>query len=98
MSRLQVTAIDGDDPYGWARQAEIVRATNQVLGEGFLHKGVFSRECTIGRVATNGKSGRAARVNCDSFLAWITRKHGVGGEELTQLRNAIIGEIRARNP
>lgn len=86
-----------DDPYEWARQVELVRATNQVFGERFLHKGVFSRECAIGHVVTNGESGRAARVNCDSFLAWIIRKHGVGGEELIQLRNAIIGEIRARN-
>lgn len=96
-SAPQAAAPASEDPYEWARQVDLVRATNQVLGEDFLHKGVLSRECAKGHLVTNGKSGRAARVSCDSFLTWLGRKHGVGVEELTQLRNAIIGEIRARN-
>ena len=36
-----------DDPHEWARQAELVRATNQVLGQGELGKGVLSGHVVI---------------------------------------------------
>jgi len=93
-----VRQIVADEPYEWARQIELVRATNQVLAEGTLDKGVVSRACSKGHVLTNGKTGRAARVSASSFLAWVTRKFHIGKDEQNQIRNAIIGEIRERNP
>lgn len=86
-----------DDRYEWARQIELVRATNQVLGERTLHKGVLSRACADGQVETNGKTGRSAKVRVRSFLTWVSRQHQLGAEEATQIRNAVIGEISSRN-
>lgn len=86
-----------DDRYEWARQIDLVRATNQVLGEGMLNKGVLSRACADGQVETNGKTGRGARVRVRSFLAWVSRQNELGADETTQIRNAVIGEIAARN-
>ena len=83
--------------YGWARQIDLVRATNQVLGEGMLNKGVLSRACRGGHIETNGKSGHGARVRVRSFLAWVGRQHQLGADETNQIRNAVIGEICARN-
>lgn len=86
-----------DDRYGWARQIDLVRATNQVLGEGMLNKGVLSRACADGQVETNGRTGRGARVRVRSFLTWVSRQHELGAEEATQIRNAVIGEISSRH-
>ena len=86
-----------DDRYEWARQIDLVRATNQVLGEGMLNKGVLSRACADGQGETNGKTGRGARVRVRSFLAWVSRQNELGADETIQIRNAVIGEITARN-
>lgn len=86
-----------DDRYEWASQIESVRATNQVLGEGTLHKGILSRACANGHVETNGKAGRAARVRVSSFLTWVSRRCDLEKCEQDQVRNAVIGEITARN-
>lgn len=91
------SAASSDDRYEWARQIDLVRATNQVLGEGMLNKSVFSRACADGQVETNGKTGRGARVRVRSFLVWVSRQHHLGAEETNQIRNAVIGEIAARN-
>lgn len=85
------------DRYDWARQIELVRATNQVHGEGSLNKGVLSRACSDGHLTTNGAKGRAALVQVRSFLAWVTRRFEIGKDEEVQVRNAIIGEINSRN-
>jgi hypothetical protein len=86
-----------DDRFQWARQIDLVRATNQVLGDGMLNKGVLSRACADGHVETNGKPGRGARVRVRSFLTWVSRQNQLGAEETNQIRNAVIGEISARN-
>ncbi|MEK6676886.1 MAG: hypothetical protein AABZ47_14685 [Planctomycetota bacterium] len=81
------------DQFGWARQVDLVRATNQVLGDGTLNRGVLSRACADGHVETNGKIGQASQVQVPSFLVWITRRCEISTEEQIQIRNAIIGEI-----
>jgi len=93
----EVRPREADDKYAWARQAELVKAVNDVLGEGTLHKGVLSRACTDGQVETNRQPGPGSRVSTNSFLAWVTRKFELAKNEQTQVRNAVIGEIRARN-
>jgi len=91
------SAASSDDRYEWARQIDLVRATNQVLGEGMLNKGVLSRACADGQVENNGKTGRGARVRVRSFLTWVSRQNQLGAEETNQIRNAVIGEISSRN-
>lgn len=91
------SAASSDDRYEWARQIDLVRATNQVLGDGMLNKGVLSRACADDQVETNGKTGRGARVRVRSFLTWVSRQHHLGADEATQIRNAVIGEISSRN-
>ncbi len=91
------SATAPDDRYEWARQIDLVRATNQVLGDGMLNKGVLSRACADGQVENNGKTGRGARVRVRSFLTWVSRQHQLGAEETNQIRNAVIGEISSRN-
>jgi len=86
-----------DDRYEWARQVELVRAVNQVLGPGYLDKGVLSRACRGGEIETNGCTGRATRVQVRSFLQWAGSKFAIAKPEVDQVRNAIIGEITERN-
>lgn len=90
-------AIAHGDAYEWARQAELVRAANQVLGSGMLNKGVLSRACAAGKVQTNGKPGHGSRVRVSSFLVWVGRQFSLGTDEQIQVRNAVIGEIHGRN-
>jgi hypothetical protein len=85
-----------DSTYEWARQTELVRATDQVLGQGTLSPGVLSRACGH-QIETNGKRGQGSRVKVRSFLPWVTRKFNLAKGEQTQIRNAIIGEINERN-
>ena len=86
-----------DDRYEWARLSELVRATNQVLGEPKINKGVLSRACAAGHMKTTGMPGQASFVSVLSFLAWISRREKLAKEEESQIRNAIIGEVIARN-
>ena len=83
--------------YAWAKQADLVRATNQVLESGKLSKGVLSRACSHRLIETNGESGQRSRVNVPSFLCWVKRKFNLANDEQIQIRNAIIGEISERN-
>lgn len=85
------------EQYRWARQIELIHATNQVLGEGMLHKGVLSRACRSRQIETNGQPGRASRVSVTHFMTWAAQQFSIGNDEQIQLRNAIIGEINARN-
>ena len=87
-----------DDRYERARQVDLVRATNQVLGATTLNKGVLSRACAEGKVATNGATGRALLVRVRSFLTWLGQDLRIPTEEQIQVRNAVIGEITERNP
>ena len=83
--------------FDWAIQAELERATCQVLGESDApSKSKISRAVTSGKIESNGESGRKRRVNVDSFSAWMAKDSRLSREEVTQIRNAIIGEIRAR--
>lgn len=91
------SSLPSDDRYEWARQIDLVRATNQVLGEGMLNKGVLSRACADGHVVINGKTGRGARVSVRSFLTWVSRQNELSADETNQIRNAVIGEISSRN-
>jgi len=86
------------DRYACARQAELVRATNQVLGAGYLNPGVLSRACKSGEIATNGKTGRGSMVDVRSYIVWLGRKRQIPKNELDQVRNAVIGEISERPP
>jgi len=92
-----IPAKDSKYEYEWARQVELVRSTNQVLGQDELCKGVLSRACRDCLIETNGKSGQGSRVRVGSFLPWVARKFSLTKEEQTQVRNAIIGEISERN-
>jgi len=85
-----------DDRYEWARQAELIKAVNKVLGEGELNPGVLSRACKAGEITMNQQRGRGAMVEVKSFMAWLGKKRELPKEELDQVRNAIIGEISAR--
>ncbi|MBI5865821.1 MAG: hypothetical protein HZB38_15220 [Planctomycetes bacterium] len=91
------SSVSSNERYEWARQIDLVRATNQVLGEGMLNKGVLCRACADGQIETNRKIGRGARVRVRSFLTWVSRQHQLGADEATQIRNAVIGEISSRN-
>ena len=93
----RTSSLNSDDRYEWARQIELVRATNQVLGQEMLNKGVLSRACAGGHIETNRKSGRAARIRVLSFLAWLRRRCEIGKDEEDQVRNAVIGEITSRD-
>jgi CheY-like chemotaxis protein len=80
--------------FDWAKQAQLVRATNQVLGPDTpFHKGTLCKAIQAGEIKFNGESGRACRVQVGSFLAWIEKKDRLQNDEVTQIRNAIIGEI-----
>jgi len=91
------TQPNGENRYEWARQAELVRATNDVLSEGTLDKGVLSKACAEQHIETNGIPGRGSLVKVSSFLAWVAKKCDLAKDEQTQVRNAIIGEISTRN-
>jgi hypothetical protein len=89
---------DTPEVYKWAKQAEVIKATNQVLGPGELNKGVLCKSIHNQDIKSNDKSGRASRVNTDSFLVWIQRREKLQNDEVLQIRNAIIGEISNRKP
>jgi 7-cyano-7-deazaguanine synthase in queuosine biosynthesis len=95
--RVAESAARGSaDQYEWARQVELVRAVNQVLGKDTLNKGVLSKACG-NEIKTNGQNGRASMVHVKSFLDWIRSKHSLVEDEIKQVRNAIVGEIIERN-
>lgn len=101
--------MPGTGDYDWATQAELCRAMTDVLGEGddpadsggaddggAPNKSTLSRAIRKGLIETNGKSGRGGLVSVDSFKAWIAKKRMLDNQEVRQLENAVIGEIRKR--
>lgn len=83
--------------FDWARQTELYRATQRVLGEDEApNKGTISRAIQDGRIETNGKSGQACRAKVDSYKAWITRFKKLPHNEVNQIIDAVMSEIRDR--
>ena len=94
--RIEAASKDSSpDKYEWAKQVELVRATNQVLGQGTLNKGVLSKACGSD-IETNAGNGRASMVSVKSYLAWVREKYDLPKDEVNQVRNAIVGEILER--
>jgi CheY-like chemotaxis protein len=91
------TADKPPGDFDWASQAQLVNATNQVLGPDTpFHKGTLSKVVKAGKIKFNGRSGRACRVHVDSFLVWVEKQGHLQNDEVIQIRNAIIGEIREK--
>ena len=85
------------DAFNWARQAELCRATQRVLGaDEAPNKGTISKAIQAGQIETNGKSGRQCLVKVDSYKAWITRAKELPHEEVNQITDAVMNEIRSR--
>ena len=83
--------------FDWARQAELLRATQRVLGiEESPDKGTISRAVRDGQLQYNGLSGRQCLVNVDSFKAWITKAKELANDEVLQIMDAVMNEIRSR--
>ena len=92
--------VDGTRPdiayYDWAQQADLCRAAGRVLGaDESPNKGTISRAVRGGQLQSNGKSGRKCRVNVGSFKAWIAKKHELENEEVLQISDAIMSELRS---
>ncbi len=86
-----------DDTFDWASQAELCRATRRVLGEEETpNKGTLSRAIQAGHIETNGMSGRQCLVKIDSYKEWIRRTKGLAHDELLQIMDAVMSEIRSR--
>lgn len=90
--------------FDWAHQAELIRAANQVLGAGSLNKGVVSKACS-GKGLPNGPQIETSEVSdgrtlvkVASFLRWVEDRRDLGHDEVTQVHNAVIGEIVRRKP
>ena len=99
--RAKEAAEAAKEELDWARQVELVRATEQVLGRRSLNKGSLSRACKAGaiqeaRVETPSDARYKKLVHVKSFLGWIKRYRGLEDEEVLQVRNAILGEIVER--
>jgi len=100
--QLPITSIErpapsASDTYSWASQAELCRATQRVLGEEEApNKGTISRAIQAGQIETNGMSGRQCRVKVDSFKAWITKVKKLADDEVLQIMDAVMSEIRGR--
>jgi len=85
------------DRFDWARQIELFRATRRVLGEADTSdKGTISRAVQAGDIESNGETGQKCRVKVDSFKAWITRTKGLANDEVLQIMDAVMSEIRCR--
>lgn len=83
--------------FDWARQAELCRATQRVLGEDEApNKGTISKAIQAGQIETNGESGRQCLVKVGSYKAWITRAKELPHEEVNQIIDAVMNEIRSR--
>lgn len=92
--------VDGTRPdiayYDWAQQADLCRAAGRVLGvDESPNKGTISRAVRGGQLQSNGKSGRKCLVNVGSFKAWIAKKHELENEEVLQISDAIMSELRS---
>jgi hypothetical protein len=85
------------DRYGWVRQAELVRALHRVLGEeDSPDKGTLTRAVQDGQILSNGESGRKCRLQVDSIRAWLNKTRNIALNEVQQVVDALISEIRMR--
>ena len=82
--------------YEWARQVELVNATNQTLEADAPHKGTINKAVQNQEIESNGKKRKKSLVNVHSYIAWLTKKKMIPHEEAIQVRNAIMGEIISR--
>jgi len=103
LKRAAATATNGTPTqpgsvsFDLAKQVELWRATERVLGEGGSpDRGTISKAVRAGQLESNGQSGRACRVKVDSFKTWITKIKGLATDEVTQITDAVMNEIRSR--
>ncbi len=83
--------------FDWAKQIELWRATQRVLGdEDTPDRGTISKAVKAGGLESNGHSGRKCLVNVDSFKAWITKAKELANGEVLQIMDAVMSEIRSR--
>lgn len=86
-----------NDLFDWAKQVELWRATQRVLGEEESpDKGTISKAVRNGQLESNRLSGRQCRVKVDSFKAWITKAKELANDEVLQIMDAVMSEIRSR--
>lgn len=86
-----------EDRYNWVRQAELVRALHRVLGkEESPDKTALTRASQEGVIQTNGATGRECRYQVDSVKAWLIKKYKLATDEVQQVVDAMIAEIRNR--
>lgn len=85
------------DRFNWVRQAELVRALHRVLGkDDSPDKGTLTRAVQDGQIQSNGESGRKCLLQVDSVKAWLTKTRDIPHEEVQQVVDAVINEIRTR--
>lgn len=85
------------DLFDWAKQIELWRATQRVLGdEDTPDRGTISKAVKAGDLESNGESGQKVRVKIDSFKAWITKAKELANDEVLQIMDAVMSEIRSR--
>ena len=83
--------------FDWVRQAELVRALHRVLGEeDSPDKGMLTRAVQDGQIQSNGESGRKCRLHVDSVKAWLIKTRGMAHDEVQQVVDAVVAEIRMR--
>lgn len=86
-----------EDRYGWIRQADLARALHRVLGaEDSPSKATLTRAVQKGQIKSNGESGQQCRLLVDSVKAWLTKTHQLQHDEIQQIADAMIAEIRDR--
>ena len=86
-----------EDRYGWIRQADLARALHRVLGaEDSPSKATLTRAVQQGQIKSNGESGHQCRLHVDSVKAWLTKTRELQHDEIQQIADAMIAEIRDR--
>lgn len=83
--------------FDWVKQAELVRALHRVLGEDESpDKATLTRAVQKGLIQSNGKSGRKRLLQVDSVKTWLIKKRGMAHDEVQQVVDAVVAEIRMR--
>ncbi len=82
----------------WARNCELIRATNTTFGKNTLNAGTISQACKpdgLERVEIN----RIGFISVSGFLHWVSVKlENPSKDEMENLHNGIMGQIRTRKP
>lgn len=86
------------DCFNWATKTELLKATRRVLGKDVSPVlGTISKNVSNGHIESNGKSGRNnCLVSISSYLAWLSKQKKIPQDEVRQVEDAIINEIRNR--